>query len=514
MFSPIDSAVQNAVDNSATLNALVDLPAEPTQTDRKWSKYQEAIFDFIQCDTGNLIIKAVAGSGKTTTIVEAIRRIPDTDDSIFLAFNKSIAEELKRRGVNARTFHSLTYGPVTRYQAVRSVDADKLSQLISEKFDEQNIAYYGAFMRRMVGLARNAGIGAVVEDIEQAWVDLAEHHDIELQSEYADFGTAIANSRKLLAWSNEDERVDFDDLLYMAVRNGISLPKFDWVFVDEAQDTNVIQRALLRKLVKAGTRIVAVGDPAQAIYGFRGSDSDAMDLIKADFGAVELPLTVSYRCPLAVIAEAQTYVDYIEAAPNAAPGAVTDLGEKWGASTFKPLDMILCRLNAPLISVAYKLITAKVPAFIMGRDFGNSLKSFIGKLNARTIDSLQERIEQVTAREMEKAVAKRQDSKVQMLQDRLDCLVFMIGTLQETDRTVRALLDVIDLLFAEVDKAVKLSTIHKAKGLEADHVYWLNPDAQIRARRDWQQIQERNLGYVAVTRAKQELTYITAPRRK
>lgn len=99
---------------------------------KTWSPLQTAIFNLIEDPNGgNAIIEAVAGSGKTTTIVEGVKRARGT--TIFLAFNKSIAEELKSRGVNARTFHSLTYGPVTQHKGVRTVEIDKLRRLCDAK---------------------------------------------------------------------------------------------------------------------------------------------------------------------------------------------------------------------------------------------------------------------------------------------------------------------------------------------------------------------------------------------
>jgi DNA helicase II / ATP-dependent DNA helicase PcrA len=63
----------------------------------KPSKYQKAIYSFIENGKGNAVVEAVAGSGKTTTIVEATSRIPPKDRAIFVAFNKSIATELSKK---------------------------------------------------------------------------------------------------------------------------------------------------------------------------------------------------------------------------------------------------------------------------------------------------------------------------------------------------------------------------------------------------------------------------------
>lgn len=491
---------------------------------RSWSVNQEQIFDWIQHGAGNLVIIAVAGSGKTTTIAEAFRRVAGS--SIFLAFGRANVKDLKSRGVNARTFHSLCFQPVMSFTGARDVNPNKLRELIDANILERDARLYGAFAVRMVGLARNAGLGALVDDTEQAWVALAEHHDVQLEQESANFATGIKVARDLLQWSNASNEVDYDDMLYIAVREGLVLPKFDWIFVDEAQDTNAIQRAILRKIMNVmdasnpfvssiPSRLVAVGDPRQAIFGFRGSDAQSIELIKQDFNAIELPLTVSYRCPKAVVEYARNWVDHIEAAPGAIEGAVNELGQKWDCRNFVAGDLVICRLTRPVITLAYRLLRARVPAYVFGRDIGEGLQALINKMNAKGVDALVERLQTYTAREIEKARAKKQDHKIEGIQDKTDCILYLIETLEETSRSVPELLRTIDGLFSDkaLAGAVKLSTVHRAKGLEADRVFWLNPDAQARARKDWQLAQEDNLCYVAVTRAKQELNLIHEPKR-
>src|SRR6476620_11560067 len=129
---------------------------------RIWSTYQKSIFSFVETGVGNAVVEAVAGSGKSTTIVEAMKCV--NGSSIFLAFNKSIADELKAKGVNARTFHSLTYSPVTKFKGVRQVSMDKLRNLVDANFKGRDAIIYGAFAQKLVGLARGAGIGCLVPD--------------------------------------------------------------------------------------------------------------------------------------------------------------------------------------------------------------------------------------------------------------------------------------------------------------------------------------------------------------
>lgn len=499
---------------------------------RTWSPYQQAIYTFLETGEGNAIVEAVAGSGKTTTIVECCNRIPKGKTSIMLAFNKTIAEELKARGVNARTFHSLTYSPVMNSRKTNNVETNKLRMLAKQLFNSDEAFIYGAFMSKLVGLARNAGIGCLVADTEQAWQELIDHHDLELENERGNMATAIEYSRVLLDESNNSNYVDFDDMLYFAVKDGISLPKFDFVFVDEAQDTNPIQRAIIRKICHPDSRVIFVGDPAQAIYGFRGADGNSMALLAEEFTCEELPLTISYRCPTTVVKEAHKYVKHIEAAPDAPEGNVYHVKSLKqvlantaalcnGTSTeatpetpedrcFTPRDLVVCRTTKPLIALAFKAMRQRVPVKIMGREIGQGLKTLIGKMRANNVDDLVVKLEAWAAREIDKAIAKQLDAKVDQLQDKLDAILCLVEGLPESARTIPDLLECIESLFNNNVQALTLSTIHKAKGMEADRVWWLNSSLcpSKWAKQEWQKVQERNLCYVAVTRAKVALLYI------
>ena len=499
---------------------------------RTWSPYQTNIFNFVATGTGNAIVEAVAGSGKTTTVVEGSQRIPRGKTSIMLAFNKAIAEELKGRGVNAKTFHSLTYMPVMNSRKVNNVETNKLRMLAKQEFSSDEAFVYGAFMAKLVGLARNAGIGCLVPDKEEAWWDLIDHHDLELENERGNMATAVEMSRKLLDASNNSNFVDFDDMLYFAVKDGILLPKFDFVFVDEAQDTNAIQRAIIRKICHENSRVIFVGDPAQAIYGFRGADSDSMALLAEEFDCEHLPLTISYRCSTSVIAEAHKYVQHIEAAPDAPAGKVYHVKSLKdvlantaalcaGTSTeatpeapedraFTPRDLVVCRTTKPLISLAFRAMRQRIPVKIMGREIGQGLKTLIGKMRAIDVDDLVVKLEAWASREIDKAIAKQLDAKVDQLQDKLDAILCLVEGLEETNRTIPNLLECIEGLFNNNVQALTLSTIHKAKGMEADRVWWLNASAcpSKWAKQPWQKAQEINLCYVAVTRAKSALLYI------
>lgn len=469
---------------------------------RNWSTYQQDIFRFVAEGEGNAVVDAVAGSGKSTTIVAAMKLTQG--ESIFLAFNKAIADELKRKGVNARTFHSLVFGVVLRAMRQDGPTLDKLRLLSRDLFTYAEAKKYGVFAQRLVGIARGMGVGipGMMPDTLEAWVKLADHHAMEPEGDRC-FGEAIEAAQSLFAACVQDPRIDFDDMLYLAVRDDLALPKFDFVFVDEAQDTNPIQRAILHKIMAPGARLIAVGDPYQAIYGFRGADSDALGLVADEFNCTTLPLSISYRCPTKVIEYAQQWVPHIEARPGAPEGVVTDLGAEWNPLEFMPGDLVVCRKTAPLIAAAFRFIRAGVPVQVLGRDIGQGLKQLIKKMNAKTIDQLAEKLEAWRQREVLKALKDEDEAKAESVRDRADVVLTLIENLVEDSRTIEALENGIDWLFEDKGKAVIFCTGHKAKGLEARRVFWLGRSECPApwARREHQRLQELNICYVITTRA-------------
>lgn len=472
------------------------------------SANQTNIFTWVETGAGNAIIDAVAGSGKSWTLEQCVKLFSKGLSYIILAFNRDIAHELAGRGLNARTFHSLCCTIVLRSRGQTKAEPNKLRILIEENLGDLDVAMYGSFIRKLVSMGKNAGIGCLIRDTPEAWLELVDHHDLELESEKANMERAIDLASKLLRASNESPLVDWDDMLYLAVLDGLSLPKFDWVLGDEQQDTNAIQRAILRKIMKANSRFIGVGDPSQAIYGFRGADSDSLELLAKEFNCIHLPLSVTYRCPKSVVAKAQEYVPHIQAAPDASDGVVESLGGQWDHKAFQAQELVVCRTTAPLVQLAYRMLKDRKPVMIRGKEVGEGLINLIERLNAKGIDAMVTKLQAFTAREVEKATAKRQDDKATNIQDRCDAIMCIVESLPETRRTVPALIEALEEMFRVKANCTELSTIHKAKGLEAHTVYWLIPAKCRKPRQEWQAQQEANLSYVAITRAKARLVII------
>lgn len=484
------------------------------------SPFQSAIYSAVEDPNGgHLLVRAVAGSGKTTTLVGAAERVPSSKRAVFLAFNKSIATELGQRlpaHFQARTFHSLCYNPTLRAIGAKVVNQDKIRDIMRVTLSKEMDRMYGAFIRRMIGLARNAGVGCLIPDATEQWLALVDQHAITLDHDDASLEEGIGFCRQVLATSNRSDQADFDDLLYFAVLKRVKLPTFDWVFVDEAQDTNAIQREILRKIMAPSSRIVAVGDPAQAIYGFRGADSTAMSLIKDEFNCRELPLSVTYRCASSIVEYAQEFVPDIQPRDGAPAGMVQALDTEWKLTDLGQHDLVVCRNTAPLIDLGWKLMSARIPLRILGRDIGDGLVNLIKKCDKRggDIDAMVERLETWRDREVAKALKKGADSQAEAIEDKANAILMLAGELPERSRTVTELIRIINALFTDENSRITLSTVHKAKGLEADQVWWLGRSLcpSPWAKQPWQQEQERNIMYVAITRAKTSLIMIETPK--
>ena len=139
------------------------------------------------------------------------------------------------------------------------------------------------------------------------------------------------------------------------------------------------------------------GDQKQGIYAFRGADGASLQRIKEEVKGdwLNLPLTVTWRCPKVVVARQLSHAPSYTAAPAAPDGILIDLQivKEWSIGTTEGAVMpnaILCRNNAPLISLAFALLRKRIGIKVLGRDFGKSLTSIIKKVAGDRILGLEE----------------------------------------------------------------------------------------------------------------------------
>lgn len=517
----------------------------------------------------HVVVVARAGTGKTTTLVEGLKALKGLPTAVtpssqqqavwdqillskskcrsvcFAAFNKSIAEELKKRvpeGCDASTLHSMGFSAVRRKfgKAINvkesRVDdiACKLLGMERRQVNEESPLLLSR-LRQLVSLCKVNLLDGTTADLDA----LCDRYDIEFGDRYERDEVAIDKMDALryqvfgmvrlvldlCKRVQDDLTIDYDDMVWIPVILDLPCWRHDLLLVDESQDMSRMQQALAKK---CGDRLILVGDDHQAIYGFAGADSESIPRLTQELkgtyrSCVTLPLTETRRCGRAIVKEANQYVaDFTAHESNCAGTILTreyPLADKTvrmqeESKTYLPLvqpgDMVLCRANAPLVSQCFKLLKRGIKAYIMGKaDVAQGIISLITKMNAKDVPELVKSITLWAEVETDKENAKKEpsESKLDRIADRRECVLAFC----EDMKTVKEVIDRIEKLFTEVRDAVRLSSIHKAKGLEAKRVFFLAPNG-FRPRhprcQPWEWQQELNCRYVGVTRAIEELIYV------
>lgn len=522
---------------------------------------QQAFTDALTNTPHNLALLSGAGTGKTTTIIMGVKALHEAnprDEIVVCAFNAAIAKEvgdrLKGEGltdwrkVGATTIHSLGSGLVRRafnLQGDGAINKNKVRELIMAKFDpdwadflnqkdalagrEQSEVVMWRRLRklteRLVMLAKDAAFGAIQDaTLVGNWIALAEHHGIDDMVENPlEMSAIITMARQIFDESlNKTDQIDFADMILFPLAHKLAVrwPK-DVIIVDEAQDLSPARMALIKKFIRPQSgRLIVVGDPHQAIYGFTGADAQAMPRIIESFECRVFPLSVTWRCPKAVVAEAERYVPAgtIEAAEDAPAGNVLSI-TAMPVRDVVPGDAILCRNMAPLTGLAYEIIRAGTPAKIEGKDISSQFKALINRMDTTSIDDLIRALQIWKDKEF-KRVEKKSDAEERKaeIDDKVNA-VLNVCTHMLRDKKINTsdVIEFFDSVFVDGGKhAVILSTYHRSKGREWKRVFLFNHHnlcPSRAARSAWQLEQENNLAYVAITRAMETLVFVNIPRK-
>lgn len=544
----------------------------------------------------HLVVEARAGTGKTTTLIEGLKLMRGIEPSIvpspqqaavweqmmlskgvqtigFCAFSKSIASELKTRvppGVDAMTMHALGLRAVTKAlgpmgEPSQYVVGDIVAELlgVDKRVLKRSRPLLLSAVEELVSLCKVNLVGfprpeSICDDFAAAkcWQEeldeLVAHYDVEIDLKSRVEVFQLVPS-VLEECRSPRGRMDFDDMIWLPVVLDLPVFRYDLLLVDEAQDLNRCQQALAKK---AGERLILVGDPRQAIYGFAGADAESMPRMVRELnsrcdkcgmvnqpgglchdcggytfgpGCVILPLTVTRRCGKAIVEEARKIVPDFEAHESNPSGIIskarfkeddligpiTENGKSWRnyRGDVQDGNMVLCRVNAPLVSECFKFIREGRRANIQGRDVAKGLTSTVKRMDALNATDLVHKLSDWSNEETKKESVKRNPSENRLIaiKDKFDCLMCFV----EGAKTVADVLSKIETMFTD-DKSgegIKLSSIHRAKGLEAKRVFFLMPKGgecpHPMAKTAWQKEQERNLFYVAVTRAIEELVFVS-----
>ncbi len=492
-----------------------------------WTIQQVAIFTWFAAVDAvtSLVVRARAGCGKTTTIVEGIKRYVAACVAtgrpvrvLATSFGKKITSELETRlagiaGVEVKSLNSLGFRFVR--EAVRGVKLDAatrkydLAKRIEPKASQAAIQIIAGLHTKAREILPLATCG---DDL----IELAERFGFvpttEIEAEGWDqLGLCEAAYDCMVLASKEYRVIDFADQTYLPLRNGWTYPIYDRVIVDETQDMTEAQLMLAMRSCKPSGKFCIVGDDQQAIYGFRGADVNGIDRLKTELQATELGLTVTYRCPSKIVTMAQAFVPDFTAAPGCPEGEISDLKIDIDGmlDAVVPGDFILSRTNAPLVSLCLSLLKRGKRAFVAGRDIGASLAAIVRKLKLNDVSELSVKLGAWSAAQYAKIEKDKRaidgdwsDAQYERIDDQTGAIMMFA----KDALTVSEILGRIAGMFDE-EKDVKtpsimLSTVHKAKGLEADNVYLCEGTFKYRCEED------TRVRYVAITRAKRLLAMV------
>lgn len=481
--------------------------------ERVWSEQQKEIFNFFKQGQGNLVVRARAGTGKTTTIIEAITFAPE-EKILLAAFNKKIAEELKSKLKNpkaeAKTLHSVGVSFLYRNWQNAQLDQDRGERLARRSLPAGAPDSAVNLVKRLAAIGKNALPHPDLDGL----VDLAYSYDLDPDDYLEEQGwnverIAQASMKAMDLALQKDGTIDFDDMIFVPIRNGWVRPKYNMVVIDECQDMNASQLILAMKVCKPGGRVVVVGDDRQAIYGFRGADSNSLDRLKGELIADERGLTITYRCPKAVVASVNHIVPDYSAAPTAPDGIVRDATFEQMIEQAGPGDFVLSRKNAPLTKVCLRFIRMGRRAMIEGREIGSGLINVIKKVKGSGIPQFLERLEKWEAKQIDrlrKAKKSGADKKIEFINDQAETL----RAIAEQSKSISDMESRIKDMFQETAGGkldyIVCSSVHRSKGLERDRVWGLVETLYPGNRGG---IEEQNIEYVMVTRAKKEFIHVT-----
>lgn len=466
------------------------------------------------CD--NLLVQALAGAAKTSTLV-LIARACTGIPILSIAFNKRIADEMAAKLPShcvAKTLNAVGHAAWGQHIGKRlAVDKGKMGDILKSlnlgQIDAEEVR--DAFSE-VVKLSNRAKLYGYVPDgkYEEALhlIDKATLMEVFADDEYPPIAWALLDELLVrsigLAFQGQ---IDYDDQLYMSTLFGAPLPNYRLTLVDECQDLSPLNHQMIAQLVRS-SRIIAVGDEFQSIYGFRGAISDGMSVLRTRFQMKEFRLSVSFRCPKKIVQKARSRAPYMKFSDTALDGEVRYLvrsGGKevvWGPNLLPRSCAIICRNNAPLFSLGLKLIRAGRSVTIRGMDISKRLIKILKEFGDYAM----------TRDELIGHLGRWRDSKLaegklpeESIMDRYECLM-VFATQSET---LGAAIVNAERLFAS-EGPVELLSGHKSKGLEWEDVFHLDPwriPSKFASKGEALE-QELNLEYVITTRAKRSLTLI------
>ena len=504
------------------------------------SSFQLGIISWILSGSGNGCCNAVAGAGKSTTLLLVAKTLEESGfrpSSIKICvFGKAnsldlIAKFGRRWAASISTLHSAGWKLLIQYL---QIDSQKRGLLSENKYkiicqdlnliigrrskrsilkDREIIENTSDFLK-LIDLVRLCDVKVTAENI----IGLSRHYEIEKVHKPTDVAYWINRCLRIgEQQAINKERFDFVEQVWLPGHWNLGSEKwfrpYKFVLIDECQDLNRAQLNLVKILAGTSGRILSVGDPNQAVMGFAGADDNSYYNVVKETNAVELPLSICYRCPKSHIDLVKKEFAYIpiQAADNAIEGIIKQIEPDQIYKHIRDKDMIIGRKTAPLVGLCIRLIGRGKKAIVKGKKIGETLGKEcdeIIKLPGYIYKLFNDYLEQYRSIKINQYQGLDDEEQlIETINDKLDA----VQTIYESNPQVESIEELkieIDKLFSDNNAPITLSTCHRAKGLEAERIFIYHPEhmpLKWRNQQDWQLQQEENLLYVALTRSKSEL---------
>ena len=389
-------------------------------------------------------------------------------------------------------------------------------------------------------------------NMNETWQVRQVIHNYNLFTDYSGNDFVSPDVSTIVTWLKEIDKkskaefesnhtIDFTDMLYITHEK---LKTGEWkvpywglytnIYADECQDLSSLQFSLLKYIQRKGGRYVLVGDFRQSIYNFAGADAKSFKTIEKLFSPLtKFELPINYRCPSSHLEKVNKEFNIpIQPRPNAPKGTIKTIEKKDIKKYIKPGDMIISRKNKWFSDVVITLATSGIPIYIEDKEMVESLLKTIKDSKTTTLGGLKIKLEKIisdASKSLEKIAQTQTNSnedETQKVQDfsltnsRIDNINFILDILKSYQKEfpnasvinfsnyVSKILNIIPN-----KDCVRICSVHKAKGLEAENVFVLNEAKVCTDFRNSieQQEQEKNLSYISITRAKDTLYLVKEP---
>ena len=542
------------------------------------SSYQQKILDCFTSTNENILVNALAGSGKSSTICLLTEYIDKS--SIYIAFNASVVDEFKKKIKNPKvkvmTMHSLAYSimlynieqeskidekpkgfgkqrskkevHLDNFKPYKILD-DELTKRYGRYMDfsrrvfykDQYVSLYNLCCLTMTDMSSMTDVDRLIDD-HTLFVSFGEE-DYPKPSIREITETLKVLDTKSKQQFDLDGSISFTDMLYITYWK---LKNKDWevpywaqytnVMVDEGQDLSKLQLSFLPFIKRYNGRYVFVMDKNQAIYGFAGGDTNAWSSIPRLFAPVtSFDLPVCYRCAKSHLERVNKLFDIpIKPRPNAPDGFVKKIEKDEIKNFAQPGDLVISRKNKWLAECVLSLAKAGIPVYMEDKAMVDDIKKIITKAKCTSIRGLKTHLEKAIASyydKVKKLATKKADSvednekKAEEVADatsKIDNINFLNAILKSYISSGNSLSTSTEVFVKYITKllnttpspdCVRICSVHKAKGLEAENVFVLNEGKiayDFRQSKE-QNVQEKNLSYISMTRAKNGLYLVKEP---